>query len=462
MLNISDNRVNAEAISSKYTAFQEVFHAKLMRVLAYWLIGFLVFTIIIMFAPWTQNIGARGSVTTLRPGQRPQTIESTVAGRIEEWYVNEGDTVNRGDTILYLSEIKDAYFDPALLDRTQAQITAKGQSADAYRDKAISLANQIEALGASMVLKMDMAKNKVEQSRFKVSADSIDLIAANVNDSVKALQLARWDTLFKQDLKSRTDLEKMRMERQEAQAKLIAQENKLAQAKVELINAVVAFNNVTNEFQEKLAKAESDRQSALSSQFDTEAQIQKMENQLTNYSQRAGFRYIRAPQEGIINKALKPGIGETVKEGEPVVSIVPKEIQLAAEIFVRPVDIPLMKRGQPVRLEFDGWPAIIFGAGWPNATFGTFGGKVFAIENNISDNGLYRILVAEADTATEAWPDQVRVGSGVNAFALLNDVPVWYEIWRKLNGFPPEYYEGPVKSGSKEPKMKSKVKGTGF
>jgi len=24
----------------------------------------------------------------------------------------------------------------------------------------------------------------------------------------------------------------------------------------------------------------------------------------------------------------------------------------------------------------------------------------------------------------------------------LNDVPVWYEIWRQINGFPPEYYTG--------------------
>ncbi len=464
MLNISDNRINQEVISSEYGAFSKVFSPKLVQALTYWLIGFIVFIICVLFLPWTQNIAARGNLTTLRPGQRPQTIESTVAGRIEHWYVNEGDSIQKGDTILYLSEIKDEYFDPELLGRTKAQIDAKVQSANAYNDKALSLYQQIEALEASMILKIDMARNKVTQSRFKVSADSIDLRAAQVSDSVAILQLARWDTLFKQDLKSRTDLEKMRKIRQEANAKLIAQENKLAESRVALTNATVAFNNVRNEFQEKLAKAESDRQSALSDRFDTEAQIQKMENQLTNYSQRAGFRYIRAPQDGIINKALKPGIGETVKEGEAVVSIVPKEVQLAAEIFVRPVDVPLIKKGQQVRLEFDGWPAIIFGSGWPDATFGTFGGKVFAVENNISDNGLYRVLVEEAHPDTEPWPALIRVGSGVNSFALLNDVPVWYEIWRKLNGFPPQYYTGSEgKSGLKEEKTKSgKVKGTGF
>jgi hypothetical protein len=33
----------------------------------------------------------------------------------------------------------------------------------------------------------------------------------------------------------------------------------------------------------------------------------------------------------------------------------------------------------------------------------------------------------------------------------LNTVPVWFEIWRTLNGFPPDYYEVPEKeSKSKE------------
>jgi hypothetical protein len=35
---------------------------------------------------------------------------------------------------------------------------------------------------------------------------------------------------------------------------------------------------------------------------------------------------------------------------------------------------------------------------------------------------------------------------------LLNDVPVWYEIWRQLNGFPPEYYEPTASSAQKAKK----------
>ena len=457
MLNISENRISEQIKTSRYNSFSEVLNPKLALSLAAWLIGFLLLTVLIMFLPWTQNINAQGALTTLKPSQRPQTIESTVAGRIENWFVNEGDTIEKGDTIVYLSEIKDDYFDPNLLDRTKDQINAKKGASIAYSQKAKALNSQIQALKNTLALKITELENKVSQSGFKVQADSIDLIAAKVADSIASIQFDRWQKLFEQDLKSRTDLEKKRKERQEIQAKLIVHENKLAQSRIALKNAKINLNNIRNEYQEKMAKAESDRQSALSSQFDTEAQVSKMENQYSNYQQRTNFRYIIAPQDGFVNKALKPGIGETVKEGEGIVSIVPLNIQLAAEIYIRPVDLPLAKKGQNVRLEFDGWPAIIFGSGWPGASFGTFGGKVYAVENNISANGLYRILIEE-DDSQEQWPEFLRVGSGVKAFALLNDVPVWYELWRQLNGFPPEYYLGP--NYQKADKDSSKDKGS--
>ncbi len=440
MLNISENRINEEVFVDRYDSFKRIISINTAKSLVYWIAGFFLAAFIVLFLPWRQSISGKGNVTTLYPFQRPQTIASTVDGRIEAWYVNEGDSIRQGDTILYLSEIKDKFFDPQLIDRTSQQIGAKQEAMQSYEMKAQALANQIDALEATLQLKLEEYRNKVAQSRFKVRADSVDLIAARVNDSLAIVQLDRWETLFAKDLKSRTELEKMRKQRQEAQAKLTSQEQKLEVSRRALTNAQIILSNVVNEYQEKIQKAQSERQSARSNLFDTEADVAKMKNELTNYEYRQNFRYIVAPQGGIINKALKPGIGETVKQGEGVVSIVSVSVTMATEIFVRPVDVPLIKKGQPVRLEFDGWPAIVFGAGWPGVNFGTFGGRVFAVENDISLNGKYRVLIAE--DLDDPWPKELRVGGGVNAFALLNTVSVWYELWRQLNGFPPEYYTG--------------------
>jgi hypothetical protein len=105
---------------------------------------------------------------------------------------------------------------------------------------------------------------------------------------------------------------------------------------------------------------------------------------------------------------------------------------------------------------FDGWPSIVF-SGWPNSSYGTFGGEVVAIDNFISQNGKYRILVSQ-DPEEESWPLGLRVGSGAVSMALLKDVPIWYEIWRKLNGFPADYYWSEESMGDEEVKTKAPLK----
>ena len=442
MLNISDIKVNDAPIVAKYSAFRSVINPKYTRMLALWILGTLIAFIVLLFLPWTQNIQGKGKLTTLLPSQRPQVIPANIDGRIEHWYVAEGDTVMKDDTIAHVSEIKYELADPALLERTQEQLDAKRTAMKTYQDKAEALAGQIAALRSNLDLKLQQLRNKVDQTRFKLQADSIDLIAADTARAVALRQFKRTDSLFQLGIKSRTQREDKLNKYQETQAKFQSQQNKLAVARQELLNARIELNNTPNEYREKIAKAESDRQSALSSYYDAQGDIAKTQNQLANYEKRVGFRYVLAPQDGFINKAFTPGIGETVKPGDPIVSIIPLNFQIAAEIYIRPVDLPLVRKGEQVRLQFDGWPAIVF-SGWPNASFGTFGGKVFAVESNISSNGLYRLLI-QPDPGDEPWPEPLRPGSGVQGFALLNDVPLWYELWRQLNGFPPNFYAGSV------------------
>jgi hypothetical protein len=92
-----------------------------------------------------------------------------------------------------------------------------------------------------------------------------------------------------------------------------------------------------------------------------------------------------------------------------------------------------------VRIIFDGWPAIFF-SGWPNLSYGTYGGDVVAVERTISDNGKFRVLI-KPNPQEQEWPEVIRAGSGARTIALLNNVPIWYEMWRQINGFPPDYYQ---------------------
>jgi len=438
MLNISNNNRIGQNIE-KYSTFKTLSDRPHYKVLNKIIAGVSLFGLLILFLPWTQNISGSGAVTTLKPDQRPQTIHSAIAGRIEKWYVKEGDFVQKGDTILFISETKEDYLDPNLVENTENQLKAKELSEKSYGGKVVSLEGQIEAIQNERQLKLQQAKNKIRQAILKVQSDSMDLVAVRTQIKIAITQYNRSLALNKEGLKPMTDVEEKRLKLQESEAKIITQENKLLASENELINAKVEINRIIAEYNEKEQKASSDRFTALSSQYDTEAQVNKLKNQYTNYQIRNGMYYIKAPQSGYVNRALQSGIGETIKEGTQIVSIMPFKYDIAVETFVSATDLPLLHKGEKVRIWFDGWPTIVF-SGWPNLSYGTFGGKIVAIENFISDNGKFRVLIAP-DENEEAWPKQISIGSGAQTLALLDNVPVWFEIWRTLNGFPPNYYQ---------------------
>lgn len=446
MLNISNKNRIGESIE-KYSTFKTLNERPHYQILNKIILGVCILGIVILFLPWTQNISGNGSVTTLKPDQRPQTIHSAIAGRIEKWHVKEGDFVNKGDTILFISETKEDYLDPNLVKNTEAQLKAKEMVGKSYGGKVNTLSAQIGAIQKEQQLKLQQAKNKIKQSMLKVKSDSMDLVAVRTQVKIAITQFNRSLTLNKEGLKPLTDVEEKKLKLQETEAKIITQENKFLASENELINAKVEINRIIAEYSEKEQKARSDQYTALSSQYDTEAQVNKLKNQYANYQIRNGMYYIKAPQSGYINRALQSGIGETIKEGTQIVSIMPSKYEIAVETFVSPTDLPLLHKGEKVRVWFDGWPTIVF-SGWPGMSYGTYGGRIIAIENFISENGKFRVLIAPDKTEVQ-WPKQISIGSGAQTLALLNNVPVWFELWRTLNGFPPNYYN-PEKSSQKD------------
>jgi multidrug resistance efflux pump len=384
------------------------------RWLAKFLLALLFLFILLLFLPWQQNIRGIGQVTALNPANRPQTVETVIAGRIQKWFVREGDLVKKGDTIASISEVKEKYFDPALLSRLSQQISAKESSLDAKLKKAEALKRQINALRESMKLKVEQSKAKLEAEKVKYQN------AENQFQRNKKLYEAGNIPLTKfQDF-----------------------EYKFQGSQAEYRSAKIELDRTQAEYQDKISKAESELNNTRAEAFDTEVDIIKSRNEFSNTEIRSGQYQILAPQDGYIVKAVKAGIGETIKEGDAICTIMPEVSDMAVEMYVKAMDVPLISKGRNVRIQFDGWPALQF-SGWPSVSVGTFGGKVKVIDYVNSKPGEFRILVVP-DTNDERWPSQLRIGSGTKGWVMLDSVPVWYELWRQLNGFPPSLYSAPT------------------
>jgi multidrug resistance efflux pump len=457
MLNISPGNRIGTLNTKDYKSFGMLRKSGIKRLSVLLISGLLLGIFLFLFLPWTQNIEAKGYVTTLSPEDRPQAIQSIITGRLEEWYVREGDFVEAGDTIIRLSEVKNEYLDPELVERTSEQVDAKSQSVEAYDGKVKALENQYRALEESLKLKLAQTRNKIIQARNKISIDSTNLAALQANFKIAENQLERTQTLYDKGLKTQTELQDKELKIQESSAKIVSQQNKLLNQRNELSNLFIELSSIERDYSNKLAKSLSDKQSALTARFESVGSVAKLRNQLSNYNLRQGMYAVVAPQSGYVNGAIKKSIGEIIKEGTDIVVIMPEKYNLAIEAYLRPQDVPLMNTVSGVRLRFDGWPAIVI-SGWPEASTGVFDGKIAAVDRIISDKGKYRILISPDDTE-RSWPEELRIGTGVNAFILLQDVPIWYELWRQLNGFPTDYYTDKDKDEKeKEVKRKAPIK----
>lgn len=458
MLNISKTKLNKDEVLKDQSAYIDVMDTHARKNIVYLLTGIFFLGFVILFLPWTQNIRAKGKLTAIDPADRAQVIHSVISGRVEKWYVKEGQHVGKGDTIVYITEVKPEYLDPELVAKTGNQANVKFNSIQNYKLKAEALGQQISALEKNKGLKMAQAKNYYEQARLKVISDSIQYETAKLNNEIAANQFERIENLYKQGLKSLTDFQKTQQKQQETVNKKISAENKWLASKNSLINAELNLGSVQTEYQEKIAKANSDKMSALSMALQAESEYNKLSIQQENYSIRSKFYYITAPQDGYITQALVTGLGEIIKAGQAVFSFIPSEFHFAVEMYVRPIDLPLIREGHKVQLQFDGWPALVF-SGWPGLSFGTYAGEIVGYDKVVSSNGKFRVLITP-DESVHEWPELLRIGSGVQGIAMLKEVQVWYELWRNLNGFPPDFYisKEEEKEMTEKPKAKIKIK----
>ena len=256
MLNITNNRIEKFVDMSKYQSTKVFADNRQYTIIKKILGGTALVTLLFMFLPWTQNIKGNGYVTTLKPNQRPQEVQTAIAGRIEKWFVQEGDFVKKGDTILFISEIKEDYLDPNLVENTGNQVRAKEGAVQSYAEKAKALDSQISAIQNEKNLKLKQAQNKLRQAHLKVKSDSIEFEAAKTQLKIARTQFNRSVTLNKEGLKPVSDVEEKRMKLQDTEAKIITSENKYIASKNEVLNATMELSRITAEYSEKKRQSE--------------------------------------------------------------------------------------------------------------------------------------------------------------------------------------------------------------
>ncbi len=391
-------------------------------------LAFVVSVLGLAFLPWQQFVQGAGRVVAFDPLERAVTVEAPLAGRVQRSHVVEGQSVKRGELLF---EIIDN--DPNLLANLRIQREAARSRRDAAQQRVASLETQLAELERALGLAVTAAQTRLDAARF--AADTA------------RLQFERISVLHDdpRGLASRRDFELATLERDRTAAELVRAEAELERAAVDV--------------RASLGNARAQRDSARADLAAAEQSLVTLDIQVTQTE----MQHVVSPRDGVVFRVLATE-GTFLKAGSPLCTVIPETDQRMVEIWVNGNDMPLVqarevdaegnvvKPGSPVRIQFEGWPAIQF-IGWPSAAIGTFGGEVVLIDPTDNGKGQFRALVAEKpdvlrrgtpDERVIAWPGPrwLRQGVRANGWVLLQRVPLWFEFWRQINGFPPALDDG--------------------
>ncbi|MDH5724932.1 MAG: biotin/lipoyl-binding protein [Nitrospira sp.] len=401
----------------------------------------LLFWLIIMFVPWSQTVTVTGQMSAYTPNERPQDIEAQITGRIKKWHALEGAQVKEGDLILELEDTDPNFMSPDLLAFLDQRKTAleKTRTAALARveqlDKRISeMRNLVKAAVPSAEARVVEAGNKVRQAYQQVETAKIAAITA-------ALSLERHKQLLKRGLVSQRELELAIQSDTASQADLEGMQENLHAAEQAMKSLGFGRDQVNAEMLQRLLDAEAARDAAVAEAAKVADQLADVSLRRSNAGQRRLASRILAPMDGTVVKMAKVGVSETVRQGDTLVRLSPTSTDKAIEMTADGLDAPLLNVGRKVKILFYGIPAIPLPA-WPELMAGTYSGVIKVIDQVDDGKGNYRFWVVP-DLEDRVWPEQSHVRQGTKAmgWVILNRVPLWYELWRRFNLFPPDYEE---------------------
>lgn len=416
-------------INFNLSAMKEVGTAGGARLLSWSLTAiFIIGVPTLIFAPWVQNVSGLGKVVGTTPFERQQTIDTPVEGRVVKWYVIEGSRVQTGDLI---AEIADN--DPLILERLKEERNLIAMRVDQAKSRVTNQEVALHQIELSRRNALDSARSRIKVAEDNIKAAQNSLISAEAVLTANKLNLDRTKLGLASGLFSQRQYEQQVQANASSEADVDRAKASLQAAINEKLARDADYQKIETDFQNSIATANATLASGKSDMANMAADMQRVEVRVA----RQATQTIRAPRNGTVLRLLSQPGGEQLKSGDSIATFVPDTANLVVELFMNGNDIPLIHAGDPVRLQFEGWPAVQF-TGWPSVAVGTFGGRVMLVDATDNGEGKFRILV-EPDPKDEPWPSNryLRQGVRTNGWVLLNQVSLGYELWRQFNGFPP-------------------------
>ena len=322
----------------------------------------LFFVVLLLFLLLWSAIG-RLDVVAIAPGKLvPMTylkvVQPPEPGIVSELLVREGDEVIEGQALVrmdrHVSEAESRQIEQDLklkelqlrrIDAELAGASFRGQASDSpelfAEVKAQFLARRKAYQDAIAVEQASLVRSEQDYR----AAQQQELKLAQTAPIFQE-QEAGWNKLVKEGFAGKLmALDKTRA-RVETEGDLAAQHHTVESLKSGIAQSRTRIAQIESNYRQQLA---ADR-------VETEAQRHKLSQDWDKQSHRHGLLELKAPQTGIIKDLATHTIGTVVQPGMILMTLIPRNEPMQAEVLVANLDAGSVERGQPVKLKLSAYP----------------------------------------------------------------------------------------------------------
>ncbi len=353
-------------------------------------------------------VAGTGRVTTDTPTVVVQPMQLSV---VREIRVKPGDAVRRGEVLVTL--------DPTFAQADQVMLTAQ-RDALAIRHARL----QAELDQAPFQPGSDTAEQRLELTLFRQRSAQYDAKlaafadrAATWRSDVSAAEMN--EASLKQQLAVARELEAMRasllqsqsgsrLNYLEARAARMRTERELRAAETMVAETGQSFRSLETD---RRAFIDAWRREILEALVKSHTELAAADEALTKAKRLADMVMLRAPVDGVVLDVSKRSIGSVLREAEPLVTIVPSDAALIADVSIGSTDIGYVRTGDSAVVKIDAFPF---------QRHGTLIGRLRSVGEESFAQGAasyHRALVTLEGRGLHGLPDGTRLIPGMTVTA---------------------------------------------
>lgn len=301
------------------------------------------------------------------PTQEIQVVQSLEGGILAELLVREGETVEKDQILLRISDVQfsseergtEARFLSLEAKKARLQAEAEGKAFEVpaeVQEKSPQIGENERALYKSRQRELTNAYEILDDRINKASAEIAE-INAEINHLYQNRKLLQEELRITRDMVAKRavpKLEQIRLEREltDVNGKI----NSLAEKKKGLESELEVAKKERESQEDKF------RSQALGELNEVEAEISGLREELKSIGDRVYRTELRSPVDGVVNNIALTTIGGVVEPAMRLVEIVPLDDELKIIARVPPDDIAFLRPEQDVKVKVTAYDPQKYGA----------------------------------------------------------------------------------------------------